>query len=65
MSFKSLHFVIKAFVSSGHKEVICRDSKECFVIAVGPAENCSVICAYNHTQFIDTNSFEKKIPFPT
>ena len=31
----------------------------------GPAENCIVIRAYYHTEFIDANCFEKKIPFPT
>eukprot|EP00957_Ditylum_brightwellii_P128704 9818987-Ditylum_brightwellii.AAC.1 len=50
VSIKTLfRFIIKASVSSGHKEVICGDSKECFVIVVGLAENSSVICAHYHT----------------
>ena len=52
-------------MSSGHEEVICRYCKKCFLIVVGPAENCIVICAYHHSKFIDANCFEKKIPFPT
>eukprot|EP00957_Ditylum_brightwellii_P150506 11460540-Ditylum_brightwellii.AAC.2 len=60
---RSMKFFTKASVSSGHKEAICGDSKECFVIVVGPAENNSVICAHYHTHFIDTYSFEKKIHF--
>eukprot|EP00957_Ditylum_brightwellii_P210577 15365128-Ditylum_brightwellii.AAC.1 len=48
-----------ASVNSGHKEVICEDSTECFVVVVGPAENSAI----NLEKFLEKSGVDSFVEF--